>query len=83
MAGDPNIYDTYGAVVAPWNVRPNAMSEITTLLDAGPVTGAVDAAARKYVGRVTCSISGDQVGCTLEPSETSGIDALLATFGRR
>jgi len=79
-AGSGQILDAYGNVVAPWNVRPNAMSQIVQLLDVGPVAGATDAASRKYVARVTCTLSGDSVGCTLEPSGAGGLDALIAAF---
>lgn len=79
-AGSGQILDTYGNVVAPWNVRPNAMSQIAQLLDSGPPSGAVDAAGRKYVGRVTCQVSSDSAGCTLEPSGVTGLDAFLATM---
>jgi len=79
--GDSNIYTPSGAIIAPWNVRPNAISQVGDLLDLAAVTTAApDASARKYVGRVTCSISGDQVGCTLEPSEMDSIDTRLAAL---
>jgi hypothetical protein len=79
-AGSGQILDSGGNVVAPWNVRPNAISQVVQLLDSGPVTGATDAAARKYVARVTCRISGDSAGATLEPSGAGGLDALVAAF---
>lgn len=79
-AGTGIVMDAVGNEIKPWNVRPNAMSQVLQLLDSGPVTGAIDAAARKYVARVTCSIQGDSIGCTLEPGGAGGIDALLAAF---
>jgi len=78
--GDSNVYDAYGSVIAPWDVRPNAISQVVELLDVAPIATAPDAAARKYVGRVTCTVSGDQVGCTLEPSEMSDISTRLAVL---
>jgi hypothetical protein len=78
--GDANVYDRFGNRVDPWDVRPNAMSQVVELLDIAPVTTTPDAAARKYVGRVTCTISGDQVGCSLEPSELDSIDTRLAAL---
>ena len=78
--GDAHVYDTYGDIVAPWNVRPNAISQVNNLLDVGPPATAPDATARKYVGRVTCTISGDQVGCELQPSEMDSIDIRLASL---
>jgi hypothetical protein len=78
--GDSNVYDAYGNVVLPWNVRPNAISQVVELLDVGPPSGAPDAAARKYVGRVTCTISGDQVGCSLEPSSLDDVTTRLAAL---
>lgn len=79
--GDANIYDAGGGLVLPWNVRPNAISQVDDLLDVGPPGGAPDAAARKYVGRVTCSISGDSVGVTLEPSELDSVETRLSILG--
>lgn len=79
-AGSGQIFDAYGNVVQPWDVRPNAMSEIAQLLDVSPATGATDASARKYVGRVTCAIQGNSIGCTLEPSGAGGLDALIAAY---
>lgn len=78
VAGDSFVYTANGLRVAPWDVRPNAMSVVRNLVDVAPVSGAVDAAARKYVGRVTCSIDGDSVGVSLEPSETSDITSQIS-----
>lgn len=78
--GDNNIYAPSGGIVPPWDVRPNAISQVVDLLDVAPVATAPDAAARKYVGRVTCTISGDQVGCTLEPSSLDDISTRLASL---
>ena len=78
VAGDSFVYTAGGLRVAPWDVRPNAMSVVRNLVDVAPAVGAVDAAARKYVGRVTCSIDGDSVGVSLEPSETGDITSQIA-----
>lgn len=79
FAGDARIYTIARSVIAPWNVRPNAMSQVVELLDVGPVNTTPDSASRKYVGRVTCTISGpDQAGCTLEPPSWNPIDSRLA-----
>lgn len=80
FVGDANVYDAGGGIVMPWNVRPNAISQVNDLLDIGPPSGAPDAAARKYVGRVTCSISGDSVGVTLEPSDLDSIETRLVVL---
>ena len=80
MVGTSDVYDSVGNIVPPWLVRPNAMAQVVELLDVGPVSGTVDAAARKYVGRVTCSISGTAIGCTLEPSDIDTVDARLAAM---
>jgi len=77
------VTDAYGNVVDPWNVRPNAMSEVVQLLDVGPTSGAVDAAARKYVARTTCRISGDSVGCTLEPTGGGDLERTMAALAGR
>lgn len=80
--GDSNVYTPSGGIVLPWDVRPNAISQVVDLLDVAPIAIAPDAAARKYVGRVTCTISGDQIGCSLEPSEMDSIDVRLASLKR-
>lgn len=79
-AGSGLIMDSVGNVVQPWNVRPNAMSQVVQLLDVGPVSGATDAAARKYVSRVTCRITPGSIGCTLEPSGSSELDVIAGAF---
>lgn len=78
VAGDSFVYTAGGLRVAPWDVRPNAMSVVRNLMDVAPAVGAVDAAARKYVGRVVCSIDGESVGVSLEPSETGDITSQIA-----
>lgn len=78
--GDSNIYTPSGGIVQPWNVRPNAISQVTDLLDVAAIALAPDAAARKYVGRVTCTISGDQIGCELQPSEMDSVEVRLASL---
>lgn len=74
------VYDAYGNMVDPWDVRPNAMSEVYQLIDVGPTSGAVDALARKYVARVVCSISGNSVGCTLEPTGGGDLERTMAAI---
>lgn len=78
--GDSNIYTPTGGIVPPWGVRPNAISQVTNLLDVASIAIAPDASARKYVGRVTCTISGDQIGVTLEPSEMDSVEVRLAVL---
>jgi len=79
--GDANVYDAAGGIVPPWMVRPNAINQVNDLLDVGPTATAPDAAARTYIGRVTCTISGDQVGVTLEPSGLDSVETRLAILG--
>lgn len=79
--GNSQIYTSGGlAVIDPWNVRPDAMYQVVNLLDVAPE--AIDGVARFFVERVTCSISGDQIGVTLEPEATDSIDAQLAFLTR-
>jgi len=73
-----DVFDAYGGIVSPWLVRPNAMYQAIELLDTSPVATQQDAAARFYVERVTCQISGDSIGMTLEPATSSALDARLA-----
>lgn len=75
------LYDDDGAIVHPWNARPNRMYEAVDLLDPAPVSTAQDAAARFFVERVTCSISGDRIGVRLEPQTSDALDARLARLG--
>lgn len=75
--GDSNVYNSSGGVVAPWNVRPNAMYQTADLLDVGPPASAPDAASRFYVARTTCTVSGNQIGVTLEPEQPQDLSAIL------
>jgi len=75
------VFDPYYNVVAPWDVRPNAMSEMAqALYDVGPPSGSNDSAARKYVARVVCSISNSGVGCSLEPSGGDDLERAFAAL---
>jgi hypothetical protein len=77
--GESVVRDSAGGIVAPWNVRPDAMYQVVELLDVAPVSGAKDSAARFYVGRVTCTIGDGSIALTLEPSEPSDLSAILVT----
>lgn len=72
------ITDDAGAVLFPWQVRPNAMSLIYDVTPASPPSGAVDGPARKYVARVRVSIDAQSSRATLEPGNDDPLDALLA-----
>lgn len=72
--------DAYGAEVKPWNVRPNAMSQIQQFVPVGPTPGAIDTTSTRYIARTTCLIQGDTIGCTLEPGGAGDLDALTAAF---
>jgi hypothetical protein len=76
--GSHAVYTPDGSLVPPWEVRPDTMYQEIGLLDASPVSTAYDAATRQYVERVTCSVSGDRIGVTLEPAASDSVDALLA-----
>lgn len=76
--GSGMLYDANGGIVMPWDVRPDAMCQTINLLDPMPVTGAQDTAGRFYVERVTCTIGEGRIGVSLEPKQTTAIDALLA-----
>lgn len=82
VAGDAHVYTASGMRVMPWDVRPNAMSVVQNLVDVAPVAGSIDSAARKYVGRVSCTIDASGYGVTLEPSETADVTAQIAQLTR-
>jgi hypothetical protein len=67
-----------GRWVQPWQARPDVVLEQADLLDAAPVAGAADAAARYYVERVVCSIDASRARVQLEPTDVAGVDPLLA-----
>jgi hypothetical protein len=73
----------WGGAVDAWDVRPDAMLEIVDLLDPSPVSTAPDAAARQYIERVTCSVSGDQWSVDLEPENTEALGAVLSFSNTR
>jgi hypothetical protein len=79
--GDHQIYTPQGALIPPWDVRPDAMYQELGMLDAAPSAAAYDTAATQYVERVICSIDSGGVGVTLEPAAQDSLDTLLAALG--
>jgi hypothetical protein len=77
--GESIVRNAIGTAIEPWLVRPDAMYQTIELLDPAPVSGQQDAAARFYVARTSCSISGGQIALTLEPEQSSDLSALLIT----
>lgn len=75
--GSHQVFSPEGALVDPWDVRPDRMYLEVGMLDASPLSTAYDAAARQYVERVVCSISGDRIGVTLEPQASDSLDVVL------
>lgn len=67
-----------GAVVDPWDVRPDAMYQVLELIDPSLPTGAVDQTSAFYVERVTCEVSGDGLSVRLDPAKSGELDVLLA-----
>lgn len=80
IAGDANIYSSGMLRVSPWDVRPDAVSTIRNLYDPTPTGTSVDSSASRYIGRVTCTVDEGSMGVSMEPSETAGIDAMLAAY---
>lgn len=78
-----HLVNRWGGAAMPWDVRPDAMLEIVDLLDPSPVSTAPDAAARQYIERVTCSVSGDQWSVDLEPENTEALGAVLSFSNTR
>ena len=81
--GDGLVYGSGGQIVAPWDVRPDAMYEVVDLLDVAPVATAADAAARFYVQRVTCRVQGNQIGVDLEPIDSNALELRFPGWGKR
>ena len=80
IAGDANVYTASGLRVAPWDVRPNAVSTIRNILDPTPTGTTVDGSASRYIGRVSCSLDAETMRVSLETSESASVDAMLAAF---
>lgn len=78
--GDGRLYNDSGAVVLPWNARPDAMYHVVDLLDPGPTASSQDAAARSFVERVSCRLGGDGVELTLDPADAQTFEAVMARF---
>lgn len=76
------ILNSAGAVVLPWQVRPNTMYEIVELLDVNPRSNEPDAAGRYYVARVSFHADRSTIGVRLEPSDSNDLDAQLARYNR-
>lgn len=77
--GGHQVYTPQGALVPPWDVRPDRMYQEIGLLDATPVATADDA-TRQYVERVVCSIDAGGAGVTIEPAATDSLDVLLSAL---
>ena len=73
------IRDTYGNIVAPWDVRPNAMVQVVDVLESGIPAGAIDSIARKFVARVSVSLDLTSRSITLEGDDVDTVDALIAS----
>lgn len=76
--GDGQIRTPGGAVVEPWDVRPDAMYQVTELIDPSLPTGAVDQTSAFYVERVTCEVSKDGSSVRLEPAQSGELNVLLS-----
>lgn len=76
--GDGRLYNTGGAVIDPWNVRPDAMYQVTDLIDPSLPVGAVDQTSAFYVERVTCSVDSSGASVRLEPAKSGELDVLLS-----
>ena len=78
---DGRVYDATGGVVEPWEVWPDTMYQVVDLLEPANVATAQDDTARFYVERVTRKVDESGWGVTLEPTEYTGVDAVLARLG--
>lgn len=79
--GSHEVFTPEGRAVDPWDVRPDTMYQEVDLLNPAPVGTIYDEAARQYVERVVCSISGSRIGVTLEPQASDDLDVLLRGLG--
>jgi hypothetical protein len=79
--GSGQVQNGAGAIVQPWNVRPDAMYRVIELLDVAPVLAAPDQASSYYVERVTCTVDLQGANVRLEPAASTEIDVLLARIG--
>lgn len=72
------VRDNRGNRVPPWLVRPDAMYQMTDLLDVMPNSAAPDSAARSFVERTSCRITRDAVSLRLEGQGGDTLDDVLA-----
>lgn len=79
---DGALYTLGGALVAPWNARPNAMYQIEELLDLSARSNEPDAAGRYYVARTSFRMGGDSFGVTLEPAAPDDLGGVLTRLQR-
>jgi hypothetical protein len=79
--GSHQVFSPEGALVEPWDVRPDMMYLEVGMLDAAPSATAYDTAARQYVERVTCSIDSGRVSVELEPAASDSLDLRLSLLG--
>ena len=72
------IRDTYGNIVQPWDVRPDAMAQVQDVLGDDAPAGAIATITRKYVARVRVSVGASGASVTLEPDNVDALDAWMA-----
>jgi hypothetical protein len=75
--GSGMVMNSAGAVVDPWDLRPNAMYQIDDLLELNPASNEQDSAARYYVARTTFRMDSSGFSATLEPSDSDDLSAQL------
>ena len=76
--GSGMVMNSAGALVDPWDLRPNAMYQIDDLLEINPASNEQDSAARYYVARTTFRMDSSGISATLEPSDSNDLTGQLA-----
>lgn len=79
---DGRVYSATGGVVEPWEVWPDTMYQVVDLLEPASVDSAQDETARFFVERVTRKMDESGWGVTLEPTDYTGVDAVLARLSK-
>lgn len=76
-ASDHTVRDVFGNVIDPWDVRPDAMVQLTDLVLPNAASGPIDTATRFYARRVTCRLSRTEQTVTFDSDNSDSLEELL------
>lgn len=80
--GSGVITNPAGGIIDPWNVRPNAMYQVSNFSDSATRSAEQNGTGRYYVARVQFRIDANGYSVSCEPTDVDDLSARLARLGR-